>query len=76
MPQGRRKIPFSAKQKKLQLQNKRKRKGKVDGKSTLVQETRIFLPEIEIIHFFYQLVTVKRREMSKKLTSNRKEVVD
>lgn len=26
MPQGRRKVPFSAKQKKMQLQNKRKRK--------------------------------------------------
>lgn len=26
MPQGRRKVPFSAKQKKLQLQNKRKKK--------------------------------------------------
>lgn len=34
MPQGRRKVPFSAKQKKLQLQNKRKRKANVDGKLT------------------------------------------
>ncbi|KAK7595468.1 hypothetical protein V9T40_013293 [Parthenolecanium corni] len=38
MPQGRRKVPFSAKQKKLQLQNKRKRKANVDAGDSQEEE--------------------------------------
>lgn len=50
MPQGRRKVPFSAKQKKLQLQNKRKRKANVDGKFIQVEILLRFSSLLFILH--------------------------